>query len=108
MKQEKMEPVVEEIGEDARLLWIGPRQTDRVFLYFHGGSAMYCPQCTFLTERLEIGGAFIFSAGPAAPGFWNFIRKDLESRGQFRIDAVMLNYSEYYWICFRSYNHLNF
>jgi hypothetical protein len=36
MKQAKMEPVVEEIGEDARLLWIGHRQTDRVLLYFHG------------------------------------------------------------------------
>ena len=36
MKEEKMEPVVEEIGEDARLLWIGQRQTNRVLLYFHG------------------------------------------------------------------------
>lgn len=36
MKQAKMEPVVEEIGEDARLLWIGRRQNDRVLLYFHG------------------------------------------------------------------------
>jgi hypothetical protein len=36
MKQAKMEPVVEEIGEDARLLWIGHRQTVRVLLYFHG------------------------------------------------------------------------
>ena len=36
MRQAKMEPVVEEIGEDARLLWIGHRRTDRVLLYFHG------------------------------------------------------------------------
>jgi hypothetical protein len=38
MKQEKMEPVIEEIGADARLLWISPRQpeTARVLLYFHG------------------------------------------------------------------------
>ena len=36
MKQAKIEPVVEEIGEDAKLLWIGQRQTDRVLLYFHG------------------------------------------------------------------------
>jgi len=107
MKQEKMEPIVEEIGEDARLLWIGPRQTDRVILYFHGGSAIHRPQCTFLTERREIGGAFILSAGPAAPGFWNFIRKELELRGESRIDAVMLNYSEF-WIYFRSYQPPNF
>ena len=36
MKQSKMEPVVEEIGEDARLLWIGQRQSKCVLLYFHG------------------------------------------------------------------------
>ena len=36
MKQAKIEPVVEETGEDAKLLWIGQRQTDRVLLYFHG------------------------------------------------------------------------
>ena len=36
MKKVKMEPVVEKIGEDARLLWIGHKQTDRVLLYFHG------------------------------------------------------------------------
>ena len=36
MKRERMEPVVEEIGEGARLLWIGPGQADRVLLYFHG------------------------------------------------------------------------
>ena len=36
MKQAKMEPVVEEIGEDTRLLWIGQRKIDRALLYFHG------------------------------------------------------------------------
>jgi len=43
MRQAKMEPVVEEIGEDARLLWIGHRRTDRVLLYFHGtfGEALF-------------------------------------------------------------------
>lgn len=36
MKEAKMEPVVEEIEEDSRLLWIGHRQGNRVLLYFHG------------------------------------------------------------------------
>jgi hypothetical protein len=27
---------VDELGEDARLFWIGKRRTDRVILYFHG------------------------------------------------------------------------
>lgn len=35
-KQNSLPVLVEEIGKDARLLWIGARQTDRVVLYFHG------------------------------------------------------------------------
>ena len=36
LKSKRWEPVVEELGDDARLFWIGPKQTDRVLLYFHG------------------------------------------------------------------------
>ena len=32
----KLTPLVEDIGEDAKLLWIGPKVTDNVLLYFHG------------------------------------------------------------------------
>jgi hypothetical protein len=94
MKKMKMEPLVEEIGEDARLLWIGHRQTDRVLLYFHGTfeRSIVFP-CTFLIERLGIGGAFVFSAFTSAPAFWNLIQRELDSRGK-RTDAVILNYSE--------------
>lgn len=38
MKAEKSAAVVEELGENARLLWIGPKRTDRVILYLHGQS----------------------------------------------------------------------
>jgi len=41
IKSKNWEPVVEELGEDARLLWIGPKQTDRVLLYFHGNCINY-------------------------------------------------------------------
>jgi len=41
IKSKNWEPVVEELGEDARLLWIGPKQTDRVLLYFHGKCINY-------------------------------------------------------------------
>lgn len=30
------EPVVDELGEDARLLWIGPKRLNTVILYCHG------------------------------------------------------------------------
>ena len=36
VRQAKLTPLVEDIGDDARLLWIGPKITDNVLLYFHG------------------------------------------------------------------------
>lgn len=36
MKAKGRVQVVEELGEDARLFWYGPRKSDRVLLYFHG------------------------------------------------------------------------
>lgn len=37
LKEKKLPRVVEDIGDDARLFWIGPKHTDRVVIYFHGG-----------------------------------------------------------------------
>jgi hypothetical protein len=42
VKTVKLEPVVDELGEDARLLWIGPKRTDRVLLYCHGDFLFLC------------------------------------------------------------------
>lgn len=36
MREAKLTPLVEEIGGGAKLLWIGPKITDNVLLYFHG------------------------------------------------------------------------
>ena len=37
MRKAKLIPLVEDIGDDdAKLLWIGPKVTDNVLLYFHG------------------------------------------------------------------------
>lgn len=35
-KKAGVEPVIEDIGEDAKLFWIGDRCLDKVVLYFHG------------------------------------------------------------------------
>lgn len=35
-KRNGLPAVIDELGEDSRLLWIGQRRTDRVILYFHG------------------------------------------------------------------------
>jgi hypothetical protein len=34
-KQNDLPVLVEEVGCDAKLLWFGPKRTDRVVLYFH-------------------------------------------------------------------------
>ncbi|KAJ7852125.1 Alpha/Beta hydrolase protein [Mycena leptocephala] len=36
-KQMKMAPVIDELGDGARLLWIGPKRVERVLFYLHGG-----------------------------------------------------------------------
>ena len=36
MHEAELNPLVEDIGDDAKLLWIGPKETDNVLLYFHG------------------------------------------------------------------------
>jgi hypothetical protein len=36
VREAKLTPLVEEIGDDAKLLWIGPKTTNNVLLYFHG------------------------------------------------------------------------
>ena len=36
VRETELTPLVEEIGDDARLLWIGPKITDNVVLYLHG------------------------------------------------------------------------
>ncbi|KIM41817.1 hypothetical protein M413DRAFT_445032 [Hebeloma cylindrosporum] len=73
VKSKKWEPVVEELGDDARLLWIGPKHTDRVLLYFHGG-------------------ALVFGTVASSPAFWNYMQENLKKRGK-PTGAAILNYS---------------
>ncbi|KAJ7631256.1 hypothetical protein FB45DRAFT_747686, partial [Roridomyces roridus] len=35
-KAKKVEPIVDDIGEDARLFWVGSRETENVIIYCHG------------------------------------------------------------------------
>ncbi|KAF8205832.1 Alpha/Beta hydrolase protein [Mycena galopus ATCC 62051] len=60
-KQVKLTPVVEEIGDDARLLWIGPKRTDRVLLFCHGG-CFFLPSTDFTFE------------------FWHYVQQELKKK----------------------------
>ncbi|KAG6844167.1 hypothetical protein H0H87_009286 [Tephrocybe sp. NHM501043] len=73
MKSQKLPLVVDELGENSRLLWFGERRTDRVILYFHGG-------------------AYIIPPAICVPPFWTFALGELKSRGK-ETGFAMLQYS---------------
>jgi len=73
MHEAKLTPLVEDIGDDAKLLWIGPKVTDNVLLYFHGGG-------------------FLFGMPPPAPKYWRYIQENLEIRGK-NVGLAVLNYT---------------
>lgn len=54
-KNTKQEPIVDDLGQGAKLMWLGEKRTDKVFLYLHGASLISCPAAdtvlTFLRER---------------------------------------------------------
>ncbi|TFK64506.1 alpha/beta-hydrolase [Pluteus cervinus] len=64
---------VEEIGEDAKLIWIGQKRTDRVIFYLHGGG-------------------FLMPLQDSPLGFWNYVGKELKRRGQ-DVTVVALQYT---------------
>ncbi|TFK36154.1 Alpha/Beta hydrolase protein [Crucibulum laeve] len=74
VKANGMDVVVDDIGEDARLLWMGGKKTDKVILYFHGGG-------------------FSLPMQDFALSFWKYaITEWKEKKGQ-DIGFAMLNYT---------------
>jgi len=73
LKSKNIEPVVEELGNHATLVWLGPKQTERVILYVHGG-------------------AFLFGPVESAPGYWSYIQDQLKKRGK-PTGVALLTYS---------------
>ncbi|KAJ7637934.1 Alpha/Beta hydrolase protein [Mycena polygramma] len=69
----KMPVTVDELGEDARLLWIGPKRTDRV-LYFCHGSCYFLSTTDFTLD------------------FLRYVQVELEKQG-IEIGIAVLEYS---------------
>ncbi|KAF8064398.1 Alpha/Beta hydrolase protein [Lyophyllum atratum] len=63
MKSQGLPLVIDELGENSRILWIGERRTDRVILYLHGG-AYLLPMQFFV------------------PDFWKYILDELKSKNK--------------------------
>ncbi|KAI3607123.1 alpha beta hydrolase fold protein [Moniliophthora roreri] len=70
----KLSVTVEEIqGEEARLLWIGGKRTDRVIYYLHGGG-------------------YALPLQEYALSFWRHVQEELERKG-LDVGVVVLNYA---------------
>ncbi|KAJ7041879.1 Alpha/Beta hydrolase protein [Mycena alexandri] len=72
-KQIKLEPVVDELGENAHLMWIGPKRVDHVLFFCHGG-------CYFLpVPNFQLA-------------FWRYVQLELK-RQNIEIGIALLSYS---------------
>jgi acetyl esterase/lipase len=72
-KGAKLAATVDELGEDARLLWIGPKRLDRVVLVAHGGGFLLpCPDFQM--------------------SFWRYVQLELEKQ-KIQVGIAVLNYS---------------
>ncbi|KAF8169963.1 Alpha/Beta hydrolase protein [Mycena galopus ATCC 62051] len=77
-KAAKLEKTVDQLEQDAKLLWIGPKRLERVVLYFHGGGFLLPPvplimllcryvQLELEKQNIEVGFALLeYSLGPQA------------------------------------------
>ncbi|KAJ7453936.1 Alpha/Beta hydrolase protein [Mycena galericulata] len=72
-KQFKLPTAIDELEEDAKLLWIGPKQLERVILFVHGG-------------------AFMLPLPDVSLSFWKYVQAELEKR-QIHVGVAVLNYS---------------
>ncbi|KAF7297244.1 Abhydrolase-3 domain-containing protein [Mycena indigotica] len=61
-KSYKLPSTVDELGDDAKLYWIGPKRTERVMLFLHGG-------------------AFLLPAADFSLRFWRYVQVELEKKG---------------------------
>ncbi|KAJ7042809.1 Alpha/Beta hydrolase protein [Mycena alexandri] len=72
-KKAKLPAIVDELGEDARLLWIGPKRLERVVFFSHGGG-------------------FLFPASDHSISFWRYVQLELEKQG-IEVGMVLFSYS---------------
>jgi len=72
-KQFKLPVIIDELGGEARLLWIGPKRLQHVVLFVHGGG-------------------FALPPPDFALSFWQHVRLELEKQG-VEAGFVLLNYS---------------
>ena len=88
-KKKKLPITVEELNEDTRLLWVGPKQTKRVVLYFHGASC--CSRQASIADLFVSGGGYILPLQDFALRFWRYVQLELQKR-DCDVGFAILNY----------------
>ncbi|RDB17644.1 putative steryl acetyl hydrolase mug81 [Hypsizygus marmoreus] len=73
VREQRLPTMIEDLDDDASLLWIGERRTDRVILYFHGG-------------------AYLFSMQPHLANFWKHIQSELKEKNK-DVGVAILQFS---------------
>ncbi|KAJ7730361.1 Alpha/Beta hydrolase protein [Mycena maculata] len=74
-KANKLTSTIDELGQDARLMWIGPKRLDRVVLFSHGG-------------------AFSLPASDFGLSFWRYVQLEL-AKQNIEIGFALFSYSLY-------------
>ncbi|KAJ7353349.1 Alpha/Beta hydrolase protein [Mycena albidolilacea] len=72
-KANQLPVTIDELGLDARLMWIGPKRLERVVLWIHGGAFLLPPP------------DFVIS-------FWRYVQLELEKQN-IEVGIALLNYS---------------
>lgn len=80
--------VVDELGEDARLLWIGPKRLDRVLLFCHGKPSFHL---YFSRSQFFGGGGYLLPAASYSMSFWRHVQLELEKR-DIEVGIALLQY----------------
>ncbi|KAJ7153515.1 Alpha/Beta hydrolase protein [Mycena crocata] len=72
-EKNKLPRTVDELGEDARLMWIGPKRLERVVLFSHGGG-------------------FFLPASDFSLSFWRYVQLELEKQN-IEVGFALFSYS---------------
>ncbi|KAJ7199782.1 Alpha/Beta hydrolase protein [Mycena pura] len=72
-KKKALPKLIDELGGDARLLWIGPKRLERVVLFLHEG-------------------AFLLPASAVLMSFWRYVQLKLEKEN-LEVGVALLSYS---------------
>ncbi|KAJ7173612.1 Alpha/Beta hydrolase protein [Mycena filopes] len=72
-RSSRLPATVDELGENARLLWIGPKRLDRVVLFLHGGG-------------------FFLPASDHSLSFWRYVQLELEKQ-KLDVGFAVLEYT---------------